>query len=184
MPARTVRQIGPRVLRRTPRHREAHLFEQHLHVVPDVFLGAGVAQQIRRMIGDQDRRVAIFVEAAAEFADGDFGFEEGLGGNCADADDVVWTQNFELALKILPAVIGFLRQRVAVVGRAAFEDVHNIDVGALPAASFDDLGEKLPGTAHEWFALAIFVGAWSFAEKHDSWLRVADTEDCLSPRAG
>ena len=41
---------------------------------------------------------------------------------------------------LLAAVVGFVGKRVAIIGGPALKDVHDIDVGTLPAAGFDDLG--------------------------------------------
>jgi hypothetical protein len=73
----------------------------------------------------------------------------------------------------------FLGRRIAILRRAALEDVHDIDVAALPAAGFDDLGQELTRAADEGLALAVFVRARRFAEEDDPRPRIADAEDGL-----
>src|SRR5262245_12827949 len=136
------------------------------------------------MVGDEDLAVFVAVEAAAEFADRFGGFQKGLGGNGADADDEFGAQDFELPLEEGAAVIDLGGERVAILGRAALEDVHDVNVGPLPATGFDDLGEKLPRSADERLTLAVFVGAGGFAKEHDAGAGVADAKDRLLAAAG
>ena len=112
---------------------QAHFFEQELHVFPDEFFG-GRVQQIRRVVGDEDFAVAIFVEAAAELADGFGGFEEGLGGDGADADDVFGAEDFELLLEEGAALGGCFGRRIAVWA-GGIVDVEDVDALARPAAA-------------------------------------------------
>ena len=58
------------------RDRASHPLQQLLHVLPDLALALRFAQQIRRVVGDQNLAVAVAVEAAAELADGFGGLEE------------------------------------------------------------------------------------------------------------
>ena len=161
------------------RNRQAHFFEHHLHVVPDVFFGGGIAQQVGRVVSDENGAAAIAVEAAAELADGVGGFEKSLCGDGADTDDVFGPKDFKLPLEEGTAILDFGWKRIPVFGRAAFEDVHDIDVPALPAACFDDLRQELSGSPDERLALAIFVGPRCLPEEDDPGPRAADAEDGL-----
>jgi hypothetical protein len=163
-----------------------HLREEDFHVLPHIafLFRAAVRQQEGGVIGDEDGGVAVAVEAAAEFADGFGRLQEGLGGDGADADDVFGAENLELPLEEGAAVFGFVGERVAIVGGTALEDVHDIDVGALPAAGFDDLREQLPGPAYERLALPVFIRAGGLAEERDARPRAADAEHRLLATAG
>src|SRR5262245_43394207 len=50
------------------RHRQPHFPQQHLHVLPYVLLGGRIAQQVSRMIRDDDLAPLVIVRAAAHAA--------------------------------------------------------------------------------------------------------------------
>jgi hypothetical protein len=81
-------------------------------------------------------------------------------------------------------MIDFVRQRRAVVRRPALQDIHDVHVRPLPAASFDDFGQKLSGAANEGLTQAILIGARCFAKERNPWLGIADAEHRLFATCG
>src|SRR5438093_526981 len=55
------------------------------------------------------------------------------------------------------AGLDFIRQRVAVVGGTAFDDIGDVNVGARKTDGFEQLVEQAAGGAHKRLALAILV---------------------------
>ena len=58
--------------------------------------------------------------------------------------------------------------RRAIARRATAIDVTDQHFFAFQTDGFDDLGEQLSGAADEWPCLGVFIGARSFADKHQS----------------
>jgi hypothetical protein len=68
---------------------------QEFHVFPNIFLGRGVSQKVRRMVGAHDLGAAVLEDSTAELADGVGQSEEILGRNAPQADDVVGIDDFD-----------------------------------------------------------------------------------------
>ena len=58
------------------RQRNAHFAHQQLHIVPDLSLGGGVAQQVRRMVGAKHAAAAVLEEFATQAADRHVGVQQ------------------------------------------------------------------------------------------------------------
>ena len=76
----------------------------------------------------------------------------------------------------------FLRFRIAIVGRAAFQNITDVHFFSLHPDSFDDLVEKLSGFPDKRLALGIFIGARSLTDEHDVGTRAANSEDEIRAR--
>jgi hypothetical protein len=71
--------------------------------------------------------------------------------------------------------------REAIFGRAAFDDVADVNVGPTETHCLDHLREKFSGAADEWFALNVFVAARAFSYEDELRFWIADAEDDLCP---
>ncbi len=79
-------------------------------------------------------------------------------------------------------VVDFVRLRIAVLRRAALDDVRDVDVLAREVDRFDDLRQQLAGAADERDALHVLVGARRLADEHQVRVGIADAEhDLLAP---
>src|SRR5438105_3091816 len=84
--------------RRGLRDRQADGGEQELHVFPNqplaflrLLFGAAVAgEQVRGMVGDDDRDSFVVMSLAPEFADGEACFQQVGGGGAAESADAAW----------------------------------------------------------------------------------------------
>src|SRR5690606_10815636 len=95
----------------------------------------------------------------------------------------------ELPLQERLAATSLDRQRIAVGGGPALEQVHDVDVaGARPAERREHRVEELAGRADERLAAQIFLLARRFADEHPVGVFVADAEHGvaagLAERAG
>src|SRR2546423_1538415 len=99
------------------------------------------------MVGGDGFAAAISEELAPQPADRFARFEQRLGGVRPEADDVLRLEDFQLPLPERAAIRKLVRLRRAVVRRAAFERVQNVDLFPLPGAGLDDLVEQLPRPA-------------------------------------
>ena len=85
----------------------------------------------------------------------------------------------ELLLDNRPARRHLVGQRVAVLRRAALDDVKNVDVVASQADGLDDAGEKLAGRADERLALGVLIMSRRLADEYQVSRRVAGAEHHL-----
>src|SRR5665213_992742 len=103
-----------------------------LQVLPRLALVLGFAQQIRRMIRDDQRGLkrAEFMHLATHCAKRALGREQILHGDAPDGQDQSRTDEFDLALQIRHAGGHFGGCRVAICRRPALEDIGDIYIGA------------------------------------------------------
>ena len=72
-------------------------------------------------------------------------------------------------------------ERVAVVRRAAFDDVRNIYARTVEIDHFKHIVEQLTGGADERLALQILLLARTLADEHQLALGIADAENDVVP---
>ncbi len=118
-----------------------HFAHQHFHVVPDVDFGAGGAEEVGGVIGDDDTAVTVGVENSAQTTDGLRGLEECFRGNGTQANDEFRLDDLQLPVREVPAVFDFDIAWIAVSGWPAFDCVQNVDFFPLELAGLDDLVE-------------------------------------------
>ena len=90
----------------------------------------------------------------------------------------------DLPLEEAPAVGHLLRLRPTVLGRAALEDVEDVDLVPGERARLDDFRQQLPGPAHERLPRGILIGPGSLAEETEPGSRIAAPEDGIRPGLG
>lgn len=148
---------------------DAHVGHEELHVFPHVFLGGGIAQQVRGVVGAEDFEVSHFVEFSSESSHRDAGgnSQHVRRGDEAPADDVLRLDDPQLSLEILAAIAALRGLGRAIVGWAALENVADVEILAFQFRRGDDLVQQLPRLAHERFALRVLVGSRGFADEHN-----------------
>lgn len=160
------------------RNRSAHGFHQHLHIVPDIFLGIRITQQVCGVVGGNDFAYAlVVVYLLAEFADANVAVQHRLGRDEAQAADEPGPNDGELPFEEAFAVDDLVGQRLAVAWRTALDDVTDVDFFPRQFAGGDDLIEELPRCTNEGLACFIFVSPGSFTHEDEFGLNVADAED-------
>ncbi len=107
------------------------------------------------------------------------GLEKGLRRASAETADYFRLDHAELAKQERRAGCNFVIFREAIFGRAAFDDVADVNVGAAEAHCLDHLREQFSGAAHEGFALNILVAAGTLSNEDELRFRIPDAEDDL-----
>ena len=72
-----------------------------------------------------------------------------------------------------------VRLGCAIAGGPTFDDIADVYVLPAEAHRLDDLGEELPGAAHEGLALGVLIGARRLAHEDQPGRGVSDSEDDL-----
>lgn len=168
----------------------AEFFHDEEHVFPDLTLFANglVAEQIGGMVGDHDRDALEFEPASAEVAHRGGIAEEALNGGRAKSDDGFRLNDGDLLFKPREACLHLVEFWFAVAtfaGRhvgAAFENVRDVDVGALKSHRLDHLREELTRAPDKRLTLLVFIGSGRFSDEHEIGIWIAHSEDNL--RAG
>src|SRR5215472_8608434 len=148
-----------------------------LKIFPDFALGVGIAQKISRMIGGHEFAGAKVEPLAAKLRDSAIGFQERLGRDRSEANNDFGRDDVELAQKKGRAGADFVFFGRAILWRAAFDDVADVNVFALQAHGFDHLREKFSGATNKRESLGIFVGARTFSHENEFGFCVSVAED-------
>ena len=106
------------------------------------------------------------VKAAAKFRHGGIHGEQILRSHRTQRDHDLGFDHRNLPHQKRGAGFTLVALRCAIAGRPAFHNVRDVDIFAADAHGLDHIVEQLARTAHERFALRIFVGAGTFAHKH------------------
>ena len=155
----------------------AHL----LHVLPDIPLALGAAQQKCRMEGRDERRAAVVEGAAAQPRDRILRLQQRLRGECSQGDDDLWLNAVDLLKEERLAGLDLVGLGIAVLRRPAFDDVRDIDVVAAESDGLDDLGQQLAGTPDKRNALDVFVSSRRLADEHQVGRWIANAKYDLPP---
>ena len=128
----------------------------------------GIAQQSSRVQGCHEENTVLFDELTVLLGHGKVRPDQPLGGNAAQADHNLRADQPELLPQPGQAGIPFLRQRIPVLGRAAFHDVGDKDI-FLPGEihRFQILIQQLAAAAHKGQALFILILAGALTDEHD-----------------
>ncbi len=108
----------------------SHCAARKTKVRPRFRLILQAAQQVCRMISRNQRNAAMVMQFAAQTADGRIGREQIRSRDFAQRHDQFWLDQFDLPRKLRRAGRRFLRRGVAIAGRAALDDVGDINVFA------------------------------------------------------
>ncbi len=149
----------------------------HLDILPDLFLRPGIPQQIGRVVGRHQRNPLITVKPSAQDADGRLRFQQGMGRKGSEGADHPRADRLELPDQKGFAGGDLLRLRIPVPGRAALQDVADVDLLPFQPHRVDDLRQQLPGAADERPSLRVLIRARRLADKDQFRMGIPLAED-------
>jgi len=132
----------------------------------------------------EDEKLLYLEYLPPDLHDPDFLAQEGLHCEVAEGADHPGLDHLDLLKQKRLAGLDFIRKRIAVVRRAALDDICDVDIGPRKADRFQELVQQAAGGSHKGFALPILVESWGFTDEHDACVRVANAEDHLGPARG
>ena len=92
---------------------------------------------------------------------------EGFQAEIAEGSDYLRFNNGNLCHKIFAAIVEFGLERVAVVGRTAFQRIGDEDLPAFEAGMSEQVIEQFTCLADEWDTLEVFITSRGFPDEHD-----------------
>lgn len=140
-------------------------------------------QGSRRMIHGKADKVSLFFPLTVDPADG-FAWKKPVHGESAESHDNFWFNYRQLLVQPWFAGFYFLRQRIAVARRPAFDDVGNKNIISFKSDRFYQLGQEFPCGAAKGSAGAVFIESGCLSDKHDFSQRIALTRHGTSTRPG
>src|SRR3989304_8430654 len=162
--------------------REARVLAlQKLQILPGALLLVGVAEEIRRMVGDEEGDPLVVVEFPAELRERHLGLKQVGGRDGTKGTDELGLDGLELGDQEGLARRNLVWFGGAVVGRPGLEDIADIDLFALQPDRLDHPRQKLAGPANKRLSLRVLIGPRRFADEDQICLGVADPEDDLRP---
>src|SRR5688500_4789968 len=111
---------------------------------------------------DDKRNAVVLVHGLAELDQRELAVQERLGGEESQREDDLWPDELDLPDEVGAARLDFVRQRIAVVGRAVLEDVADEDVLPPQVNRLEDLGEELSGGPDEGAPAGILIRSGRF----------------------
>ena len=154
-------------------NRESQTLHHLLDVYPHPLLFPRAAQEIGRMKSRHDRDAFIFLPDAAHLRDPLFCPEQVLRRHVAECHDDLGLDGLYLLFHEPNAGLDLIRLGIAVVRRAAFDDVADIDLCAFDLhALLYDVGQELACRADKGPALLVLLEPGAFTDENDRGLRV------------
>ena len=142
----------------------------------------GIAQQRRRMIGAHHMYAASDKPLSVLLGDPKIGGDDTAGCNPTQTDQNLWTDDGHLAAQITDAAFLFLRQRFPVVGRAAFDDIGNIDIPvSVQIHHRQQPVQHLAAPAYKGFPLQILILSRALPDEHHLCVRLTHAEHYVVP---
>ena len=152
------------------------------HIFPCLGLVRKVTQQVRGVVGDDQRHAAVLVHPAPQAGNGRVGVEQQRGGALAECDDELRPDQLDLTFQIRPACGRLVGLGRTVVGRTAFEHVRDVDVAtAREPKRGQHIVEQAPRLADEGLAPGILFRARCLADEQPLRVDIADAGDRLVP---
>src|ERR1041385_4632174 len=117
------------------------------------------------MIRRHQRNAAISLPVATQSGDANSFAEQTFDGRRAEGDNDFGLNQINLLMQIRNTRLHFFRSWLAVAGTLAgrvwpaFQNVRDINVFTFQPRGLNNLREQLTRSAHEWFALSVFVGS-------------------------
>ncbi len=116
-----------------------------------------------------------------QFLHGLLGLQQGLGCHQTEHHDQFGLYDLYLFQQVRQAGLPFGVFGVAVAGRAAFDDVADIDVLPLYLDGGQHLGEQIPCPAHEGPSAQVFLFSRPLSDEHRDGIGIALSIDKLDP---
>ena len=157
-----------------------HRFHGETQILPRFGLFHRAAQQIGRMIGDNQRDAIVIVQRATQRPYRGIFAEQRGGGGLAQSHDQLGLDEYDLPLLIRQALRYFVRCRRAIIGRAAFDDVGDLNFfTALELDRHQHIVEQLARLPHKRLASRVLILARPFTDKQPVGLLIAHAEHRL-----
>src|SRR5262249_32553033 len=151
--------------------------------LPRFRLVRAVGQQVRRVIGHDQRHALVAVQPSAQARDARLGAEQRLHREAPHCEYQLGLDQLELAQQVRRALRHLEGLGVAVARWAALEHIADVDVlAARKADRREHVVEQAPRLSDEGLAAGILFGARRLADQQPVGLLVADAEHGL--RAG
>src|SRR5262249_11044833 len=129
-------------------------------VLPGLRLVGKVAQQVRGVVGHDQRHALVAMQAPAQARDARLGAEQRLHREAPHREYQFGLDQLELAQQVRRALRDLEGLGVAVARRAALEYVADVDVlAACEADRGEHVVEQPPGLADERLAARVLLGA-------------------------
>ena len=151
-----------------------------MHVLPDLPLGTGIAQKVRRVISTEHLPAIERVETPSQSTNRFARVKQGLCRHCSQATDKLRIDHLQLASQEAGTMTRFLRQRISVSWRTTLERVEDIDIVTTHPTPLDDLGKQLAGPANERNPLDILIRPRGLSHETKPGVRVPHAENCLA----
>ena len=153
----------------------------------EILEGGGLLVRVAQKRGGVERRhhqgAVLFKELAVLARDFHIGLDDAHRRDAAEADDDFRADQRHLVAQPADAGLLLLGQRVAVLRRAAFDDVRDVDVHfAVQIDGGEHLVEQLSAAADERLALQVLVFARALADEHDLGTRISNADDHVRAR--
>ena len=158
------------------------LLANALHIGQHIFLLAGIAQQKGRVINRRHQIIALLKPFAVFLGDAEIGLDQAHGRNAAEANDHLGLQQAHLLAQIPDAGIFLGGQGIAVLRRAAFENVGNIYIFARNIHSGKEFIQQLPRAANKRGARKILLLSGGFAHEQELGRAAARAENAIGSR--
>ena len=153
-------------------------------ILPCLCLVRQVAQQIRRVVGHDERNAAVPVNAPAQARDRRVGFEQRRCRALAQRDDQLRPDQRGLAVEIGTARLDLARLGRAIVRRPALEDVGDVDVlTALHSEGRQHVVEEPARLPDEGLAPGVLFAPRRLADEQPVGVDVAHSGDGSVPGA-
>ena len=146
----------------------ADLIPQRHEVAEGLGLVLGLAEKGGGMEGAHEEDAVLLDEGAVLLRHREVGADHPLGSDAAQTDHDLGPQQAELLPQPRHTGLALGGQRVAVLGRAAFDDVGDVAVGgAVEVDGKKVFVQQLAAAAHEGQALLVLALAGAFAHEQD-----------------
>jgi len=129
------------------------------------------------MIGHASGNSSHVVPAAAKSTQCFVAVEQVLGRHAPQSDEHPRAYQIDLAVEVPSTLSGFVRRRVAIVGRPALDDISDVDILPVETDRLDDLRQELARPSDKRQTLPILFGSRPFADEHQLGLGIAGAED-------
>jgi hypothetical protein len=148
-----------------------------LHVLPYIPLKLRVSQKKGGVVGGHEPGAVVGVELASEDRDALRGLQQGLGGEGPQGADDLGSDGVQLLAEEGEAGLDLIGLRVAVLRRAAFYDVGDVDLFSREVYGLDDTGKELPCLADKGPPLQVLFPARGFSHKDDHGMGIPFAKD-------
>src|SRR5215813_3669981 len=158
-------------------HLQAKFGHDFLQISPDFAFRRRIPQKISRMISSNKFSPAKFLPFASKMGNSAVCLQNSLCSRRSQAHYHFWRDRINLPEKKWRTLRNFVVFWLAVLRRAAFHNVADINVFALQAHGFNHLRQELSRASDKWKALLVFVCTRAFPDENQFRLGIAVAKD-------